>query len=117
MLAAMGFVSLLLEMAYSDLGALTLTDSGDQIQVHGAEELTGALKTGTTSNTDLHGTITLASGTGTYTLNGTYTTAPECFSKDKTTPVNANSCTCTTTVCTATGTGTDSIAYLLVGFN
>lgn len=98
-------------------GATAIADSGERLQVVGSERLTGALKTGITGNTDLHGAITLSAGTGTYTLSGTYTTGPECWSKDKTTPANANSCTCTTTVCTATGTGSDSIGYFLLGFN
>ena len=98
-------------------GASTQTDSGDRVQIVGSERLTGSLKTGTNSNTDLLAVVTLSGGTQTYTLAGTYTTGPECFSKDKTTPANANSCSCTTTVCTATGTGTDVITMLIIGHN
>jgi hypothetical protein len=82
--------------------------------------VTGSSKfitTGTSSNTDLTGTVTLSGGTATYTLTGTYTTAPNCLSQDKTTPANVCSCAASTTQFTFTGTGSDQCKYISMGLN
>lgn len=71
------------------------------------------LRTGLTANSDMAGTITLASGTGTYTFTQTYATAPTCIGTD-TTAANAVKLAATTTVLTFTGTTTDVINYVCV---
>lgn len=72
------------------------------------------IATGTTSNTDLAGFITLSGGTGTYTFVATYASAPVCIATD-TTAVAAVQATATTTVLTVNGTSTDVIAYHCIG--
>lgn len=72
--------------------------------------------TGTASNTDLAGKVTLSTGSGTYTFAGTYATAPVCVATD-TTAVNAVKAATSTTVLTLTGTGSDVIAYHCIGLN
>jgi hypothetical protein len=75
------------------------------------------IRSGTASNTDLTGRITLSGGTATYTLTETYTSAPNCLTADATTPANASSVSESTTVLTFTGTGTDVIKYECNGRN
>lgn len=72
------------------------------------------IATGTASNSDLAGQITLTGGTGTYTLTATYLTAPIVVCSDAT-AVAAVKCVATTTTITATGTGTDVINYIVIG--
>jgi hypothetical protein len=72
------------------------------------------IATGTTSNTDLAGFLTLSGGTQTYTFTATYATAPVCTATD-TTATNAVKASASTTVLTITGTGTDVIAYICIG--
>jgi hypothetical protein len=69
--------------------------------------------TGTASNTDAAGFITLASGAGTYTFASTYLTGQVCVASD-TTAANAVKASATTTVLTLAGTSTDVIAYQCV---
>jgi hypothetical protein len=80
---------------------------------------TGAPKiaSGSASNTDVNGILTLAAGTVTYTFVNTYSSAPICFSKDNTTPANATVEVVTTTTLTITGTGTDDVKYICIGRN
>jgi hypothetical protein len=80
---------------------------------------TGAPKiaSGSASNTDVNGILTLAAGTVTYTFVNTYSSAPICFSKDVTTPANATVEVVTTTTLTITGTGTDDVKYICLGRN
>lgn len=83
----------------------------------GKQTFTGTgipIATGTTSNTDLAGFITLSGGTGTYTFTATYASAPVCVATD-TTAVAAVQATSTTTVLTINGTGTDIVAYHCIG--
>ena len=75
------------------------------------------IRSGSASNKDVGGRITLAAGTATYTLTGVYATAPVCFTADATTPGNASSVSETSTVLTFTGTGTDVIKYHCIGRN
>lgn len=75
------------------------------------------IRSGLSSNTDLTGRVTLVAGTATYNLQGTYTSAPNCFAQDVTTPANAASVSETTTQLTFTGTGTDVIKYICAGRN
>ena len=50
-----------------------------------------ACAAGSASNSDLEeGRVTLSAGAATYTLTGTYTTAPNCLTADVTTPGNAS---------------------------
>jgi hypothetical protein len=76
-----------------------------------------AIRSGSSSNTDLTGRITLSGGTATYNLTETYTSAPNCLTADVTTPANASSVSESTTVLTFTGTGTDVIKYQCNGRN
>jgi hypothetical protein len=75
------------------------------------------IATGSASNTDPAGKLTLVAGTATYTFTNTYLTAPICISKDITTSTNATNETVTTTTLTLTGTGTDQLKYICVGLN
>jgi hypothetical protein len=70
--------------------------------------------TGTTSNTDLAGFLTLSGGTQTYTFSATYATAPVCTATD-TTAANVVKASASTTVLTITGTGTDVVSYICIG--
>jgi hypothetical protein len=91
--------------------SLTGAPTADELTIIG----TGIpIATGTTSNTDLAGQITLVGGTGTYTLTATYLTAPIIVCSDAT-AMAAVKCVATTTTITATGTGTDVINYIIIG--
>ncbi len=68
------------------------------------------LATGTASNTDAAGFITLVAGAGSYTFTGTYLTPQVCTATDGTAAA-ATKATATTTVLTVAGTGTDVLAY------
>lgn len=72
------------------------------------------LLTGTTSNTDVAGQLTLSSGTASYSFSGTYATAPICTAVD-TTGTNSVSISVSTSALTITGTGTDTVNYLCIG--
>jgi hypothetical protein len=72
--------------------------------------------TGTASNTDLAGQVTLVAGAATQALTGTYATAPIVICTD-TTAVAAVKCVASTTAITFTGTSTDVINYILIGPN
>lgn len=75
------------------------------------------LASGSASNTDINGILTLAAGTASYTFVNTYSSTPICFSKDVTTSTNATNETVTTTTLTVTGTGTDQVKYSCTGRN
>jgi hypothetical protein len=74
---------------------------------------TPVLASGTASNTDSVGEITLTTGSGSQTFTGTYMSRPECFIHDHTTPANdhTNTFVVTNTSITIAGTGTDVIGY------
>lgn len=69
------------------------------------------VSSGTTSNNDLAGILTLVGGTITYTFINTHTNAPVCTATD-TTSAAAVKASATNTVLTITGTGTDLVSYL-----
>lgn len=104
----------------------TTTDNGvDKLQVNGSISVAGpitaggtghSIATGTASNSDLAGKVTLVAGAGTQALAGTYTTAPIVVCSD-TTAAAAVKCVATTTTITFAGTGTDVINYILIGLN
>lgn len=70
-----------------------------------------AIGNGASGNTDLRGTLTLASGTASYTFTKTYTQAPRCTATD-TTAIEATQVTTSTTTLTVKGTGTDVLDYV-----
>ena len=72
--------------------------------------------TGTTSNYDLAGQLTLSGGTASYSFVASpgYVSAPICTASD-TTAANAVQVTVTTSTLTLTGTGTDVIDYICIG--
>jgi hypothetical protein len=70
--------------------------------------------TGTASNTDLAGRVTLSGGSATQALTGPYSTPPIVTCSD-TTALAAVKCVASTTAITFTGTGTDVINYILIG--
>jgi hypothetical protein len=74
------------------------------------------LRSGTSSNTDLAGQLTLCSGSASYRFSGEYTSAPICTCTDTTT---AAACTiaASTTMLTITGRGSDVVNYVCVGRN
>jgi hypothetical protein len=108
----------------SSLGS---NDAIQFLQVYGAAPISNstsvpdytaqAVRSGSSSNTDLTGRITLSGGTATYNLTETYASAPNCLTADVTTPANASSVSESTTVLTFTGTGTDVIKYQCNGRN
>lgn len=76
-----------------------------------------ALQSGTTTNNDITGRVSLSGGTGSYTLKGTYASAGNYICADVTTPANTCTASETSTVITFTGTGSDIIKYIGVGRN
>jgi hypothetical protein len=97
-------------------GGNTVTLSGTSVIVSGPLVAT-SLRSGVSTNSDLTGSIALSGGTNTYSFAGTYTTAPNCFTQDVTTPTNSNYATTTTTVLTLHGTSSDTIKWICVGLN
>ena len=80
----------------------------------GLQAFPSRLRTGTSSNTDLAGFITLSGGAGSYTFaNTSYAVAPVCTATD-TTAANATKASATATVLTVGGTSTDVLAYTCV---
>ncbi len=75
------------------------------------------VRSGSSSNTDMTGRVTLSGGTATYTLAGTYASAPECVTADVTTPTNSNYVVESTTALTFYGTGTDVLKWICMGRN
>lgn len=75
------------------------------------------LKTGTASNTDVAGFVTLSSGSGTYSFVGTYISAPVCTANDTTNVANNVKPVSSTATLTLTGTGSDVISYICIGRN
>jgi len=71
----------------------------------------GVTKSGTASNSDANGQVTLAAGSGSYSFTGTYSSAPICVAVD-TTAANAVKVATTTSALTLTGTSTDVINYI-----
>ena len=93
---------------------LTVDTSGNEA----ANSLaTHIVKSGTSSNTDITGRISLSSGAATYTLAGTYASAPDCHADDVTTPGFGVSVSESTTTITFTGAGSDIIKYSCLGRN
>lgn len=74
------------------------------------------VRSGVSTNTDLTGSITMATGTGAYTFTGTYTTAPVCVASDDT-AIAAVRVVTTTTTLTVSGTGADVVGYICAGRN
>lgn len=80
--------------------------------------LGGSLRSGTASNTDMVGLITLTGGAGSYTFVNTYSTPPVCNFADRTTHANTFTWAVSTTAITiSAGTGTDVIQYQCTGLN
>lgn len=82
----------------------------------GSLSVGGPVKTGTASNTDFAGQLTLSAGTVSRTFDGIYTSAPICVATD-TTAINAVRVQTTTTTLTLTGTTTDVLNYICAGRN
>jgi hypothetical protein len=78
--------------------------------------IVSGIRSGTSSNTDLDGQLTLSSGTATYTFAGTYTSAPICIATN-TSAASALQVAVTTTALTVTGSGTDVVNYICHGRN
>jgi hypothetical protein len=70
----------------------------------------------TASNTDLAGTLTLSSGSASYSFTGTYASSPICTTSDVT-ALNPTKPVATTTTLTVTGTGTDVVNYICIARN
>lgn len=73
------------------------------------------ISTGVTSNTDLAGQITLASGVGTYTFTTTHLTAPIVVCSDTSATPAPVGCSATTTTITINGSTTGVINYIVIG--
>jgi hypothetical protein len=76
-----------------------------------------AIATGTASNTDVAGRVTLVAGTFSYTLASTYTSPPIVTCIDTSATPTLVGCHSTTTQIIFNGTGTDVINYILIGLN
>jgi hypothetical protein len=72
------------------------------------------INSGTSSNTDLAGQVTLSGGTFAYTFTATYTHSPICVATD-TTAANVVQVVVTTTTLTLNGTSTDVLNYVCIG--
>ena len=109
----------------NDNGALILYGNGSAGTILNAYALstiaqlgTPALRSGFANNTDLTGRVTLSGGTATYTLyTGVYSSAPNCWTQDVTTPTNSSYAVEGTTSVVFHGTGTDVIKYHCIGTN
>jgi hypothetical protein len=88
------------------------TDSADIS--HLKAQATEILNTGSSSNKDLAGALTLTAGSVTYTFAGTYAHAPTCRA-DSRTANRAYVSAISTTAFTVTGTGTDAVDYICIG--
>ena len=75
------------------------------------------VKSGFSSNTDLAGRLVVSNGSGTYTLTGTYSSAPNCVCADVAVPQNSCSVSESATVLKFAGTGTDMVKWVCVGRN
>lgn len=75
------------------------------------------IRTGTSSNTDLAGKLTMSAGTGTYTFTGTYSIAPICIIQDDTSFSGLLTKTVSTTTLTVTAGTSDVIDYICIGRN
>lgn len=76
------------------------------------------IKTGTASNTDTAGQLTVgAGGTITYTFTQSYASAPICTSSDTNAAPNITGASASTTVLTVTGTVGHVVNYICVGRN
>ncbi len=96
----------------------TVCDNGTTVTITEPLSISGptSIATGTASNTDLAGQVTLVAGAGTQALTGTYTSAPIVVCTD-TTAIAAVKCSASTTTITIAGTGTDVINYIAIGRN
>ncbi len=75
------------------------------------------IQSGTSSNTDLNGSLTLSTGSATYSFVSTsITTAPICVAVDAT-ATNAVKVVTSVTTLTITGTGSDVVKYICTGLN
>jgi hypothetical protein len=79
---------------------------------------TKSLSSGTASNSDLNGELTMAGGTHTYTFTGTYTSHPICIASDETAiaPVKVTYTGSTAVIFTTSG-ATDVVDYNCTGRN
>lgn len=75
------------------------------------------VRSGTPSNTDLTGRVTLSSGAYTLTLTGAYSSPPNCWTADVTTPASASYAVESTTQVVFHGVGNHVIKYGCVGRN
>ncbi len=76
------------------------------------------IRTGTASNTDLAGLLTVGGGgTITYTFTQTYASAPVCVSSDTNAAPNITGASTSTTVLTVTGTVGHVVSYICIGRN
>jgi hypothetical protein len=81
-----------------------------------------ALRSGSASNKDLTGRVTLSGGAATFVMSEIYVSAPNCLTADVTTPANANSVSESAPVAgivtlTFAGTGSDILKYICAGRN
>jgi len=100
------------------LGDSPVTASGANVTLAG--ELTAPLivRSGTASNTDLAGSLTVGGGgTITRTFTQTYVTAPICVSSDTDAVPLITGASATTTVLTITGNAGHVVNYVCVGLN
>lgn len=105
-----------------DTNAWTQPNSASALWTFGAgatltQVISLQVRSGVSTNTDLTGRITLSGGAFTYTLLGTYATAPNCVTQDVTTPANSSFAVEGTTNIVFHGTGTDVLKYHCVGLN
>jgi hypothetical protein len=111
--------------AGSSQPCLNVTDSGgnaalvvtnnDTVQIGKSTGATKNIESGTSSNTDLNGTLTMSSGTAIYTWTGSYTVHPTCTAADETAIAAVKvTYTSTTSVTFTTSGSADVIDYTCI---
>ena len=106
----------------SSTPAITINGTGGNVSINGTALFSGEItapstvRTGTASDTDLAGDLTIGGGgTVTYNFTQTYTSAPHCVANDTDAtplPIGASA---TTTVLTVTGTAGHVATYVCIG--
>lgn len=100
------------------LGDSPITASGNNVSLAGELTDSKTIRTGTASNTDVAGSLTVgAGGTITYTFTQTYATAPVCVSSDTDAAPMITGSSASTTVLTVTGTVGHVVNYQCIGLN
>ncbi|HZS54853.1 MAG TPA: hypothetical protein VFA65_10650 [Bryobacteraceae bacterium] len=113
---ALAFTNGSLDIVTAIVPRLAAANTFSGSNTFGGKTTFNQVASGTASNTDFAGQLTLTAGIANYSFAGQYTSAPICTGSDST-GNNAVKVTTTTTGLTLTGTGTDVINYICVARN